>query len=207
MRPLRRDKGSCGISAPIQTETALIEQLIQPETSLEKAILNDDAWRKGALWGEPRWGHPEGKVIYHIREVLDNVEALDVSSKMRERLRLITIIHDSFKYQEEQARPRTDWSKHHAAIARRFAEQFDIEPLVLDIIELHDEAYYAWNYFKYQLFDKAQKRLDTLQKRISCQDMQLYYLFFKCDTQTGDKTQAPVLWFEQRMNDIQLVQF
>jgi hypothetical protein len=28
--------------------------------------------------------------------------------------------------------------------------------------------------------------------------IQLYYLFFKCDTQTGDKNQASLKWFEQK---------
>jgi hypothetical protein len=32
-------------------------------------------------------------------------------------------------------------------------------------------------------------------------NLRLYYLFFKCDTQTGDKTQAPLRWFEELMKD------
>jgi hypothetical protein len=34
---------------------------------------------------------------------------------------------------------------------------------------------------------------------------QMYYLFFKCDTQTGDKTQAPLKWFEQNVSGIDIV--
>ncbi|MBN8527534.1 MAG: hypothetical protein J0M02_19550, partial [Planctomycetes bacterium] len=38
--------------------------------------------------------------------------------------------------------------------------------------------------------------LESLLERMNyC--LQLYYLFFKCDTQSGDKTQAPLKWFEK----------
>jgi len=35
--------------------------------------------------------------------------------------------------------------------------------------------------------------------------MQLFYLFFKCDTLTGDKTLAPLTWFEEHVTGIDLV--
>jgi hypothetical protein len=35
-------------------------------------------------------------------------------------------------------------------------------------------------------------------------DIQLYYQFFKCDTQTGDKTQAPLRFFEALVPNIQV---
>ena len=35
--------------------------------------------------------------------------------------------------------------------------------------------------------------------------LQLYYLFFKCDTQTGDKTQAPLKWFEREVPGIEVM--
>ena len=37
-------------------------------------------------------------------------------------------------------------------------------------------------------------------------NMQLYYLFFKCDTSTGDKNPAPMKWFEKTMKGIDVVQ-
>ena len=44
------------------------------ETELEARICADAAWKKGAVWGNPRPGHSEGIVMYHIAEVLANVE-------------------------------------------------------------------------------------------------------------------------------------
>jgi hypothetical protein len=35
--------------------------------------------------------------------------------------------------------------------------------------------------------------------------LQLFYLFFKCDTLTGDKTLAPLTWFEEHVTGIELV--
>jgi hypothetical protein len=178
----------------------IINQLIQPENVLEQLILQDKTFQEGVMWGKPRRGHPEGKVLYHIREVLDNVEKVVEDDLMRQRLRLITILHDTFKFQEDTSFPR-DWNKHHALIARNFAEHFINDAPILDIIELHDEAYYCWRlenqYFRPEI---AKKRVQNLLNRIGQKNMQLYYLFFKCDTQTGDKTQDPVKWFEKTFN-------
>lgn len=184
----------------------LISDLIQPETALEKIILQDKSFQEGLFWGKPRRGHPEGKVIFHIREVLGNVEKVVEDDVMRQQLRLITIIHDTFKFQEDTSYPR-DWDKHHALLARNFAERFIDDDTILDIIELHDEAYYCWRwenrYFRPEI---AKRRKQNLLDRIGEENMQLYYLFFKCDTQTGDKTQEPVAWFEKTF-DINAVYF
>lgn len=186
----------------------LIHDLIKPETPLERAILKHPDWIEGALWGEPRWGHPEGKVIFHIEEVLRNVEMVAAHfPRYRRYLRLITIIHDTFKYKEEQTRPRIDWSKHHAVFAARFAEQFIEDRSLVDIIELHDEAYYAWIHAHFHDDGLlAQHRLDKVFQRIGA-DLQLFYLFFKCDTKTGDKTQLPIEWFEQQVPHLEIVDF
>lgn len=184
----------------------LISDLIQPETALEKIILQDKSFQEGLFWGKPRRGHPEGKVIFHIREVLGNVEKVVEDDVMRQQLRLITIIHDTFKFQQDTSYPR-DWDKHHALLARNFAERFIDDDTILDIIELHDEAYYCWRwenrYFRPEI---AKRRKQNLLDRIGEENMQLYYLFFKCDTQTGDKTQEPVAWFEKTF-DINAVYF
>lgn len=183
-----------------------IRDFVRPETALEKAIIQDEAWIEGAFWGEPRPGHPEGKIIYHISEVLNNVDKVCTDKVLRQQLRIITLIHDTFKHKEEKTRPRKDWTKHHAVFAARFAENFISEQHLLDIIELHDEAYYAWGAFHYKKDEaRAMKKLEALIQRVGIENMQLFYLFFKCDTGTGDKTQAPIKWFEERMKEIEIV--
>jgi hypothetical protein len=138
--------------------------------------------------------------------VLDNVNRISgILPEMRTRLRLIAFAHDTFKYAEDRSRPR-DWLKHHGILARRFMESYCDDLAVLDIIETHDDAYYAWLQTKHEdaLSDSKKKSLQSLFDRVGyCR--QMYYLFFKCDTQTGDKTQAPLKWFEQHVADIDIV--
>ncbi|MCS6928777.1 MAG: hypothetical protein NZM43_04685 [Saprospiraceae bacterium] len=177
--------------------------LLRPETDLERHLLTVPEFQRGLSWGEPRFGHPEGKIVLHVQEILENIECIDGLSKhMRQQLRLIAMAHDTFKYAESRTSPR-DWSKHHGLLARRFLEQFTDDTAVLDVVETHDDAYYAWIAHKNESFrrENPQKTLNHLIARIGyCR--QLYYLFFKCDTQTGDKLQAPVRWFEQNMPGI-----
>lgn len=177
----------------------IIKTLLKPETALEQQIVQDVSWQTGVFWGKPRKGHPEGKVLYHIRAILDNIDRLDINLVTRQNLRLIAFIYDTFKYKEDNSYPR-DWTKHHAVYARKFAVQYIKEAFVLDIIEYHDEAYYSWRWSKRDL-TQGHKRLQGLLAKMG-HHIQLYYLFFKCDTQTGDKTQAPVVWFEQQVKGI-----
>lgn len=192
----------------LTTGIPLVNKTLQAENEMERAILNDPLWIKGAFWGEPRRGHPEGKIIYHIAEVLENVDKICANhfSEYRAALRLITLLHDTFKYQEAEHRS-LGWKKHHATFAYEFATKIIRDPKILNTIELHDEAYYVWcakNYYLCTLTYQA--RLDRLLSRIQGIE-QLYYMFFKCDTQTGDKTQEPVIWFENNIPNILKIEF
>ena len=53
-----------------------IDKRIIPETLQEQQIIKNLDWREGVLWGKPRYGHPEGIVLYHIEEVIKNVEII-----------------------------------------------------------------------------------------------------------------------------------
>lgn len=183
----------------------LIETTLQPETDLERQLIHNAEFQEGLLWGVPRYGHPEGEVYKHIREVLDNVDRLPIDLLTRQKLRIITFLHDTFKHREDKRRPR-DWSKHHAMLARQFAGRYIDDRGILDIIELHDEAYYCWRMkHLYYLPEAGAHRLRKLLARIDDQ-LQLYYLFFKCDTCTGDKNPAPLRWFERTVPGIEIVE-
>ena len=196
-------------NSPI-TQRDIID-ILKPETELELSIIHHPEFTDGLLWGEPRYGHPEGKVLYHIPEIYDNLDRISppLSITEREQLRLITLLHDTFKYIEDKSFPR-DWSRHHGILARLFAENYISDPLILDIIELHDEAYYSW---RMEILEdepeEASARIDILFDRLGS-GLQLFYLFFKCDTATGDKTPAPVKWFEKKiknMSGVTLISF
>ena len=183
-----------------------IDDLLAPETATEAAVLRDARFREGLLWGKPRYGHPEGQIINHILDIYANIDQLSIDADTRRKLRLVALVHDTFKAFEHRGKPR-DWSRHHSKLARAFLQQHCSEPDVLTVTELHDEAYYCWRLFA--LYDRPGKGHERLRQLLDRIDgfRQLYYLFFKCDTRTGDKTQAPVLWFERKVNGIEVVAF
>lgn len=186
----------------------LFAALLRPENALEKHLLALPEFQRGLLWGEPRFGHPEGKVLFHVREVLDNVDRIsNLSEPDRARLRLIAMAHDTFKYAEDRSRPR-NWLKHHAMLAREFMSEYTDDTVVLDVLEAHDDAFYAWLASRMDAGHGSPahpyRTLEDLFQKVGyC--IQTYYLFFKCDTQTGDKTQAPLRWFEQHVSHIEVV--
>ncbi len=187
----------------------LIKELIRAETDLEYTLLHHPDFREGLFFGTPRYGHPEGKIILHIREVMDNVERIPLLNPIdREKLRLITLVHDVFKNKEAESRKikgrRPD--NHHAVYAAEFVKQFINDEQLITLIRLHDEAYYCWQLYKRDRQLECQIRLDNLLDALG-DSLQLFYLFFKCDTRTGDKNQEPLEWFERTVKGIERIDF
>ncbi len=169
--------------------------VFRPETDLEGFLLAQPDIRAGLGWGVPRFGHPEGAVWRHIREVLDNIDLLpQLSSRDRRDLRVVAFVHDTFKFAEDKSEPR-DWSRHHGVLAREYLRQFYRQHRVLELVEWHDEAYYCWRLEAlYHRPSKSRQRLDALLDRFAG-ELQFYHRFFVCDTRTGDKNLAPLRWF------------
>ena len=168
------------------------------ETPLERAIAADPIWQRGIAWGWPRPGHAEGKVIYHIADVLANVERYALSADDRRDLRLITLLHDSLKYRVDPERPRSG-ENHHAERARRFAQRYITDQRVLTIIELHDEGIHLWNRWRHTNDAKQiEVRLDTLLEQLG-EYWLLFVEFFRCDNDTPSKNPEPVRWFEEML--------
>ena len=117
----------------------------------------------------------------------------------------MAIIHDTFKYLEDRTLPRK-LARHHAVHAYKFARKYINDPGVLNTILLHDNVYYAWQAVSFDRPDIADRLLEAVYRRLR-EDMQLYYLFFKCDTLTGDKTLLPLEWFEQSAVGFKTVAF
>lgn len=160
---------------------------VEPETELERRIVSDPDWREGAAWGKPRPGHPEGAVSAHIAEVLANVDRYARSERERRRLRLVALIHDTFKHRVHYHLPRV-LGNDHAVLARRFAERHLDDEGVLDVIELHDEAYRAWR-------RGDERRALRLAERLG-PELDLFRVFYRCDNETGDKRRDDIEWFE-----------
>lgn len=188
----------------LQKEINIVE-LLQPETRLEHQLIEIPEFRKGLFWGKPRFGHPEGMIVYHIKDVLDNIQQLSLDDDVRAQLRTIAYCHDTFKYLEEQIGKGPDRSNHHSILARKFMEDYISDQGVLDVIEYHDEAYYCWRL--QHLYNRKEEGTARMNEMLDVlkSNIQLFYLFFKCDTKTGDKIQAPLQWFETTVTNIDLV--
>jgi putative lipase involved disintegration of autophagic bodies len=173
-----------------------IKTIIKPENGIEEAIISDIAFIEGANWGKVRSGHPEAQVIYHIQEVLANIDKFYGDDADRGDLRVIAIVHDTFKYKVNQNLPKSG-ENHHGTIARRFAEKFPIHVDVLTVIELHDDAYNAWSQGdRHGDWYKANKRATNLINALQIENcLELYVKFYKCDNATGDKSIRNFNWF------------
>lgn len=173
-----------------------IKSIIKPENGIEEAICADPDFIEGCNYGEPRSGHPEGKVLYHIREVLDNIDKFYGTDPDRMDLRFIALVHDTFKHKVERTKPKVG-ANHHSMIARVFAQKFRKEHDLLKIIELHDEAYNSWGVGgRHGHWYKAENRANQLIRGLSLEGcLDLYLKFYKCDNRTGDKEQDNYDWF------------
>ncbi|HTI15009.1 MAG TPA: hypothetical protein VL461_10615 [Dictyobacter sp.] len=166
------------------------------EIDLERVIAADPLWQKGVVWGEPRTGHLEGPVMYHIADVLANIDCQIPSPDSEERhaLRFIALVHDTFKYQVDERRPKIG-SNHHAHIARNFAASYIHDTVILDIIEMHDDAYHCWRLGFYKgKWQHAEERANMIVQRLGAA-FPLYMRFFFADSATESKDPAPMNWF------------
>lgn len=144
------------------------------------------------LWGKPRPGHPEGAVGRHTIDVLDNVERFAADPLEREELRLIALLHDACKSQVLPGGP------HHGKLARLLAEGYLDDERLLSVIERHDDAFRIYRSLHRPRRDRGLTRhlLNDLLAELRLQRIErLYLTFFRCDSLTGDKSQAPYDWF------------
>ena len=91
----------------------------------------------------PGPGIPKGRWSYTSRRCWRTSHEVALDPGDRERLRFVALIHDTFKHRVDRYQPR-EGANHHAVIARRFASRYSDDVELLEIIELHDEAFNAW---------------------------------------------------------------
>jgi hypothetical protein len=166
------------------------------ETELEFAVATDPTWQVGLEWGQPRSGHPEGQVKYHIRDVLGNIDYFFGRDRNRSKLRLIALVHDTFKYQAASLKHKNR-PPSHGYWARKFAEQYIHDQSILEVIELHDEAYLAARLLtRSGDAESAVKRARVLITRLD-NNLDLFMQFYLCDNRTGAKSTTHYEWFSR----------
>lgn len=167
-------------------------KILKPETELERKILSDPIFIKGASHGKERPGHPEGQVVYHIRDIFKNIDEY-VTPKQRSKLRLIALFHDTCKFQVNSDLPRSG-ENHHGWLAMKFAEKYITDEDILQIIDCHDDAYNIWKRSnKRNEWEKGEKDLLKFIDKIN--DLELFSWFYLCDNSTGKKINDDYTWF------------
>lgn len=152
---------------------------LEPQTELEKQIITSQEWTEGASWGKYRIGKPEASVIYRIIKVLSNVENLYGKSSLKGKLRLIALLHDTFKNRVNYDLPEEN-ENHRSTFARLFAEKFIDDPAILDVISLHEELDLAWKLKEKCCGGNAgKKRMLQLVDRLGS-NLDLYIAFYEC---------------------------
>jgi hypothetical protein len=176
------------VAALATAHAVRMADVITPETELERALLADVRLRAGLEWGAPRPGHPEGRVADHVAAILAAIAADD---PLRDDLRLLALVHDSFK---AEIRPHERWSpdNDHATLARRFAERYTSDQRVLATLELHDEPYWIWRHA-----DAPEQALQTLLERLP--DAELFARFVELDAANEGKDLTFLWWFRREL--------
>ena len=158
-----------------------------------QAVTRDERYQRNIEWGEPRSGHPEGKVSAHIAELERNAASFRdrLSESEFWKLRVLIHVHDTFKCEAREGARIMD-PQSHASLARQFLAGFTSEPGLLAIVQFHDEPYALWRQVQHRSqYDHA--RFDALLATIH--DWDLFLAFLIVDGCTGGKKREPLHWF------------
>lgn len=156
-------------------------------------VKSDTRYLENVEYGEPRSGHPEGKVKFHIAELEANLEKLAprISDEQYWRLKFLIHVHDTFKADAVPDSP-IESPNSHASLARKFASEFTEEADLLAMIQFHDLNFALWKQFaatgSYDL-KRFSRLLDTIM------DWELFLMFLIIDGCTQGKDPDKVRWF------------
>ncbi|NOT03762.1 MAG: hypothetical protein HOP27_04100 [Anaerolineales bacterium] len=160
---------------------------------LEK-ILADPRYQRNIEYGEPRSGHPEGRIKFHIADLENNLERLSargISSFDYWKLKFLIHVHDTFKGEVDRASPFSS-RHHHELLAREYASQFTNDDDLLNMLQYHDVNYSLWKQFtqtgSYDM-QQFQNLLDTIH------DWDLFLMFIIIDGCSKGKDPLKTGWF------------
>ena len=163
---------------------------------LEK-IMSDARYLKNIEYGEPRSGHPEGKVKHHIAELEENLEKLvsrhagEISEDQYWKLKFLIHVHDTFKADATPNVPILNPDSH-ASLAKKFAAEFVDDEDLLNMLQFHDVNYALWQQF-HRTGSYDVRRLENLLETI--QDWDLFLIFLILDGSTKGKERSKLVWF------------
>lgn len=157
-------------------------------------VIADPRYQQNIEYGEPRSGHPEGKVKFHIADLEKNLELLarhGISSEEYWKLKFLIHIHDTFKVEAEKDVPILH-PHSHATLAREYAGRYTDEPDLLNIIQYHDKNYSMWLDYSHRGSYDAASFLHLLD---IIQNWDLFLMFTILDGRTKGKDISKLVWF------------
>jgi hypothetical protein len=156
-------------------------------------ILVDPRYRRNIEYGEPRSGHPEGKIKYHIAELEQNLERLAprISDDRYWKLKFLIHVHDTFKAEAVPDSPIASPDSH-ASLARKFASEYTDDADLLAMIQFHDVNFSLWKQFV-ATGSYDTERFHSLLDAIV--DWDLFLLFIILDGGTQGKEPEKIVWF------------
>ena len=156
-------------------------------------LVTDPRYLKNIEYGEPRSGHPEGKVRHHIAELEANLERLAprLTEEQYWKLKFLIHAHDTFKADAIPDSP-IESAHSHASLARKFASEFSEDSDLLNMIQFHDMNFALWKQFAATgTYDV--RRFSALLDTII--DWDLFLLFLIIDGCTQGKDPDKLRWF------------
>ena len=159
-----------------------------------KKITADPRYQRNIEYGQPRPGHPEGKVRFHIMDLESNLEQLarqGMTSNEYWKLKFLIHVHDTFKAEAEPDVPILH-PRSHATLAREYASRYTDDTDLLNIIQFHDQNYFLWKDFLQTGFYNTETfhgLLDTIQ------NWDLFLMFTIIDGRTKGKDYSKLIWF------------
>jgi len=156
-------------------------------------LIADPRYVKNIEYGEPRPGHPEGRVRHHIADLEANLEKLAprISEEQYGKLEFLIHVHDTFKAEAIPDSP-IESPHSHASLARGFASEFTDNADLLTMIQYHDLNFAFWKQFAatgtYDI-DRFARLLDAIH------DWDLFLMFIIIDGCTEGKDLKKLGWF------------
>ena len=170
-----------------------MECIISGMKEVLKQVISDPRYLKNIEYGEPRSGHPEGKVKFHIAELEANLEKLAprISQENYWKLKFLIHVHDTFKAEAVSDSP-IEGPNSHASLARNFALEFTDDTDLLNMIQFHDVNFALWKEFAATgAYDS--ERFSRLLETII--DWDLFLIFLIIDGSTQGKDPVKLGWF------------
>ncbi len=162
--------------------------------SILEKVKADPLYQKNIEYGEPRPGHPEGKLKFHIADLESNLERLrekGISDEEYWKSKFMIHVHDICKPEAQENTP-TLHPCNHATLAKEYAREFTNDTDLLNMIQYHDENYELWKeYLQTSRYNSGrfQNLLETIE------NWDLFLMFIIIDGCTKGKDYAKLGWF------------